>query len=136
MISAHPRPESPCMPSFRLAPSLLMLLAAAGMAAADPGDGQLPGNAAAPSKKCPPKVEIAPLPLPSTMATAVADAPVAAITPPAVQPVARWAATFIMHAESGKQPTSCALMDDGHTLVVSNRGDNSVTIFDSERLEL
>src|SRR5690242_7132881 len=117
------------MMSFRLAPVLVTLLATAGLAKAGQGDGPLPG-AASPAPATLPKVEIAPLPAPP----AAAPDTVATITPPAAQPatsVARWSATLVMHAESGKQPTSCALMDDGKTLVVSNRGDNSVSVFDS-----
>jgi YVTN family beta-propeller protein len=121
------------MLSFRLAPSLLMLIAGAGLALAKPKDKRPPACAPAAAQGAPAKVEIAPMPAQPPM---TAGSPVAGVTPVAGQPVARWSATFLMHAEAGKQPTSCALMDDGQTLVVSNRGDNSVSIFDTDRLVL
>ena len=70
------------------------------------------------------QVDIAPLP---------AVAPVAAMpAPPMVGP--RLHATLITHVAAGKQPTTCAIADDGKTLYVSNRGENSVSVFETDGL--
>src|SRR5436190_16815788 len=45
--------------------------------------------------------------------------------------IARLRPTLIQHAAAGKQPTSSALVDDGATLVVTNRGDSTVSVYDS-----
>lgn len=38
-------------------------------------------------------------------------------------------ATLHSHSAAGKQPTTCAIVDDGRTLLVTNRGDNTVSVF-------
>jgi DNA-binding beta-propeller fold protein YncE len=45
-------------------------------------------------------------------------------------------ATLVAHVETGKQPTTVTLLDDGTRIAVGNRGDESVWIYDAETLEV
>src|SRR5437870_4975087 len=44
----------------------------------------------------------------------------------------RLTARLLQHVAAGKQPTTCAIADGGATLLVANRGDNSVSVFDTK----
>ena len=116
-----PRPGS-------LALCSLILALASGAWAADAGTIQAPA---------PPAVKPVDIPAAVTFAALAestgAAAPVAGrVLPPAG--MAHLRATLIQHAATGKQPTTSAIIDDGATLVVTNRGDSSVSVFDAATL--
>jgi len=85
-------------------------------------------------------------PVPKNDTTAATgSAAVSAPTPVAVAPRApaavaapaqRLRATLIRHVAAGKQPTTAAIVDGGATLLVTNRGDNTVSVFDTATMEL
>lgn len=62
----------------------------------------------------------------------------AAALPVRVRPsssLPRLKASLIQHAAAGKQPTTSALVDGGQTLVVANRGDSTLTLFEAATLD-
>ena len=80
-------------------------------------------------------------PVPRDAAAPAGDGAVAAIARPALpaQPIApgqRVKATLIQHVAAGKQPTTSAITDGGATLIVTNRGDNTVSVFDTATMDL
>lgn len=83
-----------------------------------------PAAAPAPSA---PKADVQIAPLPAPAAPPRAPAPVAG-------PLLK--ATLITHAAGGKQPTTCAIVKDGAKLLVTNRGDNSVSVFDTATMTI
>jgi YVTN family beta-propeller protein len=75
--------------------------------------------------------------LPEDAGTQAPAAPVAApVTAPAPTASQRLVATLVQHVPAGKQPTTSLLTDGGKTLLVTNRGDNTVSVFKTDDLSL
>ena len=70
-------------------------------------------------------------------ADVLSPAPFPALAPVAADlPAPHLRATLLHHAAAGKQPTSSAIVDGGRTLLVTNRGDNTVSVFDTATMDL
>lgn len=111
------------MPARPVGRSLLALT----LAAAASAQHVAPMHEGAPS----PVVEAAPAAIPSPTLPPPTLLPVPAdVAAPHVR------ATLLHHAAAGKQPTSASIADRGRTLLVANRGDNTVSIFDTATMKL
>ncbi len=118
----------PAMPLAVVAPLALLVLSP-GSSKKKARDLPAPPPAVAPAEAAPAVVvDIAPLP-----AHQVPEGATLALAP-AVGP--RLAASLVMHVPAGRQPTTCAILDDGATLAVTHRGDNTVSLFHTEDMTL
>ena len=113
----------------RLAPCAILLCLSASAVIAHPVDSLVGVKPVG----IPPAVTFNELAIPSGTATgATSISPAMPVRPSASLP--RLKATLVQHVAAGKQPTTSLLVDDGATLVVSNRGDNTVSVFDATTL--
>ena len=96
----------------------------------------------APAEAAPAEVEIAPMPAPTEAPRVEGElapmpmhqVPVGVAPPPAMGP--RLRATLVTHALAGKQPTNCVILDGGAMLAVTNRGDNTVSLFETATMTI
>lgn len=79
--------------------------------------------------------EDAPAPQVPVAAPAPVADPAPLVLPAAPQP-ARLVATLLVHVPAGKQPTTSLLVDSGRTLLVANRGDNTLSVFATDGMTL
>ena len=121
------------MPSQRRSPIVAMIvLVAAGVLVASTSAGAR--RHGTPTAQVVSPLAVEPVTAGPATLPAVVDAAPAPPAPDHAAPHGRLQATLFTHGAGGAQPTSSVIADSGRTLYVTNRGDNTVQVFDTSTM--